>query len=92
MLYQRTCWQLWGCNWYRAGDADVPDHVFVRCPDGRGVDIFGAHPPGRHPDPVLRDDWKPVDDSLFERLDGGVYEAADFDRAARYVDAVLSLV
>jgi len=65
-LHQRTGWPLAGCGWrYWSGDDEegyeVPEHVFVIAPDDQGVDIYGKHPRGEHPDPGISDDWAQFD-------------------------------
>lgn len=87
-LHSETAWPLMGCN---HGDDGVPEHVFVRRPDGRGLDACGPHRRGEHPDALLRGDWKPMGRMEVEGLEGHGYEPPLVDVAGRYVGLLLRM-
>ena len=91
-LHRRSGWPLYGCDWYQPPGASkqIPDHVFIRMPDGRGLDISGPHRRGQHPE-GCRPDWRPLSQEELERLiAAGSLEVPEMERAEELAAALLA--
>jgi len=90
-LHRHSGWRLAGCNWSDDQDS-VPGHIFVVDDDDRGVDIHGSHPRGRHPDPGIDSDWRPITvDQVRSWINADEYDAADHGRADYTAELMLGI-